>query len=409
MIEAARRATGARTPGERAERIAVLHQGFVPTYRVAFYELLNERSARDYVIFHGEPPAGRGHRAATGPFDFPNLRVRSVEVELLGRSAIYQRVLRELWSSRYDGVVLGTEVKFVSNVALFALYKGTGRPVVLWGQGFEKDEDVRGASARLYGAGGSVKALLAGVADGYLAYTTGGAEHLAGAGVPRHKITVVGNTLDMSRQVQLHGELQGADEWELRDELRLASDSAVLVFLGRVYREKRLDELLDAARTIESRGLTRKPVEVVVIGDGPELEGIRARAAGGDRVHFLGGLYDQEAVARYLRVASAVVIPGKVGLAVNHAFAHGVPVITRESRLHAAEAEYIIDGVNGLRVEGDLETFASTLAAFVDLPARQETLAREALATRGDLTLEAMVRAFDGGVERALRRDTRRR
>ena len=190
-----------------------------------------------------------------------------------------------------------------------------------------------GTSARLYRAGGSVKALLPGLADGYLAYTTSGAEQLAEAGCPG-KITVVGNTLDMSRQVHLHGELQGADERELREDLRLASDSAVLVFLGRVYREKRLDELLEAVRMIESRGLTRKPVEVVVIGDGPELEGIRARAAGRERVHFLGELYDQEAVARHLRVASAVVIPGKVGLAVNHAFAHGVPVITRESRLH---------------------------------------------------------------------------
>ena len=148
---------------------------------MAFYELLNQRSARDYVIFHGEPPGGRGHRAATGPFDFPNVRVRSFEIGLLGRSAIYQPVLRELWSSRYDGIVLGTEVKFVSNLALFALYKCTGRPVVLWGQGFEKDEDVQGTSARLYRAGGSVKALLPGLADGYLAYTTSGAEQLAEA------------------------------------------------------------------------------------------------------------------------------------------------------------------------------------------------------------------------------------
>ena len=295
---------------------------------MAFYELLNQRSARDYVIFHGEPPGGRGHRAATGPFDFPNVRVRSFEIGLLGRSAIYQPVLRELWSSRYDGIVLGTEVKFVSNLALFALYKCTGRPVVLWGQGFEKDEDVQ--RARPLGCTERAAASRpCSPASPTATWRIPRAEPSSSPRVPRRKITVVGNTLDMSRQVHLHGELQGADERELREDLRLASDSAVLVFLGRVYREKRLDELLEAVRMIESRGLTRKPVEVVVIGDGPELEGIRARAAGRERVHFLGELYDQEAVARHLRVASAVVIPGKVGLAVNHAFAHGVPVITR--------------------------------------------------------------------------------
>jgi glycosyltransferase involved in cell wall biosynthesis len=103
-----------------------------------------------------------------------------------------------------------------------------------------------------------------------------------------------------------------------------------------------------------------------------------------------------------LRIAAAVVIPGKVGLAVNHAFAHGVPVITRLSDLHAPEVEYIRPGHNGLIVPGDLDAFVDRVRCFVRSATERTRLAEGALRTREELTLTAMVRAFDGGVARAL-------
>ena len=54
------------------------------------------------------------------------------------------------------------------------------------------------------------------------------------------------------------------------------------------------------------------------------------------------------ALSRIFRASDAVVIPGYVGLAVNHAFAHGLPVITCQSEIHSPEIEYIENDVNGL-------------------------------------------------------------
>src|SRR5687768_2096580 len=104
-------------------RVAILHQGFIPEYRVAFFELLNRRSEREYVVFHGDPPTGTGARRAAGPFRFPNVEVRSLQLRVSGRPIVYQPVLRRVLRGRFDGVVLGPVMKLVSIPMLFAAFK----------------------------------------------------------------------------------------------------------------------------------------------------------------------------------------------------------------------------------------------------------------------------------------------
>src|SRR3546814_15903003 len=97
-----------------------------------------------------------------------------------------------------------------------------------------------------------------------------------------------------------------------------------------------------------------------------------------------------------MRVADALVIPGYVGLAVNHAFAQGLPVVTRRHELHSPEVEYIEHGRNGLIVDGDFDAFVVELARLIDDPERLRGLARGALETRDDLRVEKNGRAWCG-------------
>jgi glycosyltransferase involved in cell wall biosynthesis len=89
-------------------------------------------------------------------------------------------------------------------------------------------------------------------------------------------------------------------------------------------------------------------------------------------------------------------------LAVNHAFAHGVPAVVRPVDLNAPEVEYVAHGRNGLVVDGGLDAFADALASLVDSPQRRSDLAAGAAATAEGLGLDGMVRAFDDGVRAAL-------
>jgi len=364
-----------------------MHQGFIPRYRVRFFELLSQQSDIDYVIVYGPPPSGTGHFASPGPFGFPTLKLTTRELSLGRRTLIYHSIAPVL-RGRFDALVIGTHLLLIANHVLFAAFKARGKPVLYWGHGHEQAE-------------AALKSRLARLADGYLAYTEGGAARLAAAGVRRERIAVARNTLDIDQQIELHHRQQHVDERQLRSELNLRSDSVVLLYLGRVYPEKRVVELLEVV-SLAGASVT-PPVETVIIGDGPELEAVRAAARGHENVHILGQIANQETIARYLHIATAVVIPGVVGLAINHAFAHGTPIVTLRDNAHGPEIEFLEDRVNGLLVAGGVNDLASALVGLVNSACLQRKLAAGALATRSRLGLEEMVNGFDEAVRHALR------
>jgi glycosyltransferase involved in cell wall biosynthesis len=139
----------------------------------------------------------------------------------------------------------------------------------------------------------------------------------------------------------------------------------------------------------------------VIIGAGPELDSLNTLGQSIPGVRFTGAIYDRDLVAQYLRIATAMVIPGKVGLAVTHAFAHGVPVLTRHHHLHAPEVEYIESGQNGLVIPGDFEGFVQTVAACLN-GGHHVHLSAGALKARESLTLDYMVRTFHEAVASTL-------
>lgn len=383
-------------------RIAVLKDGFVPEYRAELFARLGQMKEVEYVIFHGPAPRGTGHRAAEGPFSFPQIGFANRELRLGGRTLVYQPAVRAVAGPAFDGAVLGAELKMLAHVVLFPLLKLRRKPVLLWGQGGEKGEDRGSAMEVLGGIGGALKMAAARHADGYVAYTGGGRDRLVEAGADPAKIFVVRNTLDVEAEIELHSRLSLEPVERLRSELGLRQDSAVLLFVGRVYPEKKLSELVLALRELRDRELTQRPVELVVVGDGPDLAQVREGAAGIEGIHFAGEIRAPERVGRYLRVAAAMVIPGKVGLAVNHAFAHGVPVITRVSPLHAPEFEYLEPDRNSIVADGGHDAFVAAIAEFVDSEEQRARLAAGALESREGLTVASMASSFHRAVCRTL-------
>ena len=396
------RGSDAVEKSESKRKVAILHQGFIPLYRVRFYEMLNQIGGVEYVVFHGLPPKNSGHREFTGTLSFPNVRIRNFSFCFSGRTVTYQTAVRRVLFGPYAAVVLGHELAFISNLLLFFLCRLSGKPVLWWGHGFEKKRE--GQLALLSSAVATIKSWLARHSDKYIVYTETGAQSLARTCVPRENVTVVRNTIDMEQERLLSAELGEDDVSEARKENGLKRDSLVILYIGRVYREKRVQEVLSLVEEINSRKLCSPFVEAVIAGAGPDLDRLVGLGRTIEGVHFLGEVHDQARIAKLMRVASVVVIPGKVGLAVNHAFAHGVPVITRQHSFHAPEVEYLEHGKNGLIVDGDFNDLVQATANFLNSSDIQRKFAEGARMSSQRLTLDFMVTAFDGAVLEVLSR-----
>ncbi len=384
----------------------MLKDGFIPPYRIRLFEQLAARTEASYTIIHGDAPSGSGHAAPDAPLSFPNIRVPTLELPLLGRSIRYQPVLGRLLNGRFDAVVAGSELRVPANWIAFWTWKAIGRPALLWGQGVMKEELQSRSARRLAAAGERLKGLMARRADGYLVYTAKGRDGLVSSGLDSRRVFVARNTLDIEEEIALHEEAQSHDEVALRRRFGCAPESVVLLYSGRLYAEKRVDELVHAVRELNAAAPAR-PIEAVIVGDGPSREEVERAAIDRPDVKILGEIRDPAKLAELMRIASALVIPGKVGLAANHALAHGVPVITRAGDFHAPEIEYVANDFNGLIVEGAGTDFVEALGRFASEPGLAERLAAGALASRADLSLQTMVDAFHGGVLETIERCAR--
>jgi glycosyltransferase involved in cell wall biosynthesis len=133
-------------------------------------------------------------------------------------------------------------------------------------------------------------------------------------------------------------------------------------------------------------------VDVIIFGQGAEEQ--RLRLLAGDLSNVAFHRHDDLKLARALRLSAAVVIPGYVGLAVTHGFAHGVPTLTRHGQLHSPEIEYLEHGINGLILPENHDEFFAALDDFVDDPGLQTLLAGGAERTSQTIGMDHMVATF---------------
>lgn len=381
-------------------KVAILHQGCVPVYRRAFFERLGACNGAHYHVFYGKPPSNTSLQAAPGPFSFASTKVRNLELKLGNSVIVYQPVVLRYLFGGYRAAVIGHEFKFLSSLLILILSRLLGRPVIWWGFGYRKAY----GAWRQQGRPGLKDRLamwaadrLARMGNGYLAYTEAGKVHLTGIGFPPERIQVLRNTIDIEEQIALAQTASSVPAADIRAGLGLAPDSHVLAFIGRLVPRKKADLLIRFA--LQTPQIDGRKVEVLIIGDGEQRRQLESLAQGKGNIHFTGALDPADpAIARALRVSSAVVIPGYLGLAINHAFAHGRPVITQDHDYHSPEIDYLSNKVDGLLLSRDDDVFCAELADFLRDPDLQQRLSENARETRESLRMDHMVRNFDGFV-----------
>ncbi len=109
---------------------------------------------------------------------------------------------------------------------------------------------------------------------------------------------------------------------------------------------------------IEYYSVLRKRIEglqLIIIGDGPEGFRVREVSLSDEAVRWRGGVDDEELIAADMRQAHIVFVPGASGLSIVHAFCYGKPYVTLRNMPHGPELSYLIDGENGLLLDGNIE------------------------------------------------------
>lgn len=167
----------------------------------------------------------------------------------------------------------------------------------------------------------------------------------------RNPISIIPTGIDLSRFKTEHRHTKEAKD--LKDKLGINPEDKVLIFLGRLGKEKNIDEII-----MNIKELNKKyPLKMLIVGGGPHMENLQSLVDNLDlkKEVIFTGMVPPEEVPLYYSLANIFVTAStseSQGLTYIEALASGLPVVCKYDE---AVEGLIMNGINGYmyRNEGD--------------------------------------------------------
>jgi glycosyltransferase involved in cell wall biosynthesis len=299
-------------------------------YRTALYQRLITLLASQGVkldLIYGE--SNRHEMVRTGHVPGA-IEVHNRYLYFGKRFLVWQPVLQLLRGA--DLVILHQNSANLINYPVLMLRRRGALRVALWGHG----RCLQRGGRRLVRE--TFKAWYSKRVDHWFAYTELSRRIVEGLGYPADKITVVNNAIDSGPLIEAYDRTTSGDDLALRAHLGIPENARVGLYCGRLYSDKRVRFLMEAAAEVRDR---YSRFHLIVIGEGQSEQEMTDYAhANADWVHFVGPKYGIERVP-YFHVAACQLNPGMVGLGIVDSFAMLTPLITTDISIHSPEIAYL--------------------------------------------------------------------
>ena len=365
---------------------------FLPAYRLPIVERLNERLNNRLIVCHGQPPPGNSVVMNEVPPSINQIRLKNYWFRKeTAHLQFYRKVFKQFGK---PSVVLAEESPrslLLPGLLRYARRNSAGR--VLWGFFY--------STQRAYSATHPLQRYRIGLAktvEACACYSRQSRTYLA-PHIAAERLFVAQNTVDTDTLFDLRKKLAARGKTVVRNELGFDAHQPIIIFVGQLTAKKGVMMLLD----VFERFRKGTPASLVIIGAGPERSNMESRVSRSSipDVHFLGEIPSLESSAPYLFASDVLVMPGYVGLAVNHAFSLGLPVVTQRAPegvpFHSPEVESIEHGENGMFSGWDNDD--SMLDAIRQVVDQQAAFSARATSyAETNLTIGRMIDALEAAI-----------
>jgi 1,2-diacylglycerol 3-alpha-glucosyltransferase len=180
----------------------------------------------------------------------------------------------------------------------------------------------------------------------------------------------------------------------VRTQLKIQPHDFVLLYVGRIAREKNLEMLLRAFRILLSR---HSNIRLLLVGGGPALAEMRKlvrRLRVEDRVHFLGMLPRRD-IDPIFAASDVFVFPSTTetqGIAICEAMSAGLPVVAVNA---GGIPENISDGEDGFLTQDDPNAFADRIEYLLTHDKERQQMGLRARENAGKFSVESMGDTFE--------------
>jgi L-malate glycosyltransferase len=366
----------------------VIIQRTLKFYRLPFYNLLKhklEENGIKLILIYGKDD-DIGFNDAE--LDW-GTKIENIKINLFEKHLYYQPVLKYIHKA--DLVIVEQASKLVINYYLWFLNLIGYRKLAFWGHGIDFQSNSSRSISEL------VKRIMTRKVHWFFAYTGLSKRVLETMGYPSERITTVNNTIDVEHIFEERKKWCEKDINRIREQLGVQNQN-VCLFVGGMYKEKRLDFL------IESLLLVRKKIldlQFIFIGEGPEKEKIINVAKKERWIHYLGFKDNIEKIP-YTVITKLLVIPSLVGLSIIDSFVSKLPLVTTNSIGHGPEIDYLENGINGIMTDNTIAAYSSTIIDLLQNEEKRLMLAEGCQRSAMKYNMTSMVNNYYCGIVGAL-------
>lgn len=211
--------------------------------------------------------------------------------------------------------------------------------------------------------------------------------HAAYRWLRRHSVATPATIIPTSRRIGAE-----LDRIEMRRKLGFAPDQKVLLYVGRLAREKNLTVLFEMAARVFQKDPNAR---LCLVGDGPyrsECDEMVRQLGIGDRVRFFGFI-PREAVDEVYAASDLFVFASVTetqGLVVQEAMAYGLPAVVVAG---GGAGEAVENQVDGFIVPNDAHSFADCVLRVLADDEMHARMSQEALKSVRDAGAATMVQS----------------
>lgn len=370
---------------------ALIIQTLIKQYRVPFFDTLHTQCQEKGIalrVAYSAPSAAESLKNDNAILD-QAYGVKVPAWQPFSGKLNVQYCWREIWKA--DLIVVEQANRHLNNYLLLLLSLLRLKKVAFWGHG----QNLQGhaSSWREW-----LKRCLLRAPDWWFAYTDGTRSYLMSEGVSQSIITNVENSIDCSTFRTEISAVSEADKIALRASLGLPESAKTGLYCGAMYKEKRIDFLLESLTEIQGR---HPDFHVILIGGGPDQHKVETFVKQQSWCRYVGPTFGREKACLFA-LADFILNPGLVGLGIVDGFAAGLPTLTTTYEHHSREIDYLKHGHNGLIRENTLSGFVAAVQSVLDSPALLAKLRRGARESSTHYSIENMARNFCAGITSAL-------
>lgn len=317
-------------------------------YREVIYKMINDELNADFYF-------GDSKKLTIKKLDFSKLSNFKKEFKTIEfKKLIWYRGINKLVLKDCDSIVLTGEPRILNNWIILLLAKLTGKKIYFWTHGW-------------YGRETKIRVMFKkaffNLAHKIFLYGDYAKELMIKESFNPDKLVPIYNSLDYDAQKRVRNKLTATNIYKTH----FGNDYPVIFFIGRLQKNKDLEQVLDAMMLLKEQG---KDYNFVVIGKeepGYDFNSEVTQRKLDKNVWMYGPCYEEEQLGELIYNSSVCVSPGYIGLTAIHSLMYGTPAITHNKFTEQMpEFEAIKDGYNGAFFEKDnIEDLANKIDSVV--------------------------------------------